>query len=602
MTEPTEHFNINPEYDMRHFFLTILGTIIGIFLFFFLFIVVIMMIGATASIGQGSKKSSEYVLTLDLRSPLQDHASGNALFGQQPNSVVHTVRALNSAKDDNAVKGLFIRANEWGMVPASAEEIRLAIKDFKDSGKFVVTHSQGFMGTSVMPYMAVSASDEIWQQASSDFSVAGIRSETGFYGGVFEKYDAQAQFEQFHEYKSAANVYTQSDFTEPHREATTSYLTSLYNTAVSHIARDRGLSEAEVKSFLTAAPHSAEAALEAGYTDKLGHYQTAMDYVQEKAGGESVDFKKIKNYTPKTSYTAPVIAFIGGQGPVVQGPSADGSNPFDTSVRMGGDTIAAAIHDAADDDKVKAIVFRVSTPGGSAIASDQINHAVETAQEAGKPVIISMGQYAASGGYYVSAQADSIVAMPTTITGSIGVLGGKIALRDTLAKIGYNVEDINIGGEFVSAYSGDEPWTQSQRAAFRQQMSDIYDDFTELVADGRDMPLERVQEIAKGRVWTGAQGQELDLVDTQGGLMRAIEIARELAEIDEDSEIRLKVFPRPKSTQEQLEELFGTAQAAKADLESLREIANLPEVKAVLKARQRFDVGQELMADFPDIQ
>ena len=133
-------------------------------------------------------------------------------------------------------------------------------------------------------------------------------------------------------------------------------------------------------------------------------------------------------------------------------------------------------------------------------------------------------------------------------------------------------------------------------------MSDIYDDFTELVADGRDMPLERVQEIAKGRVWTGAQGQELDLVDTQGGLMRAIEIARELAEIDEDSEIRLKVFPRPKSTQEQLEELFGTAQAAKADLESLREIANLPEVKAVLKARQRFDVGQELMADFPDIQ
>lgn len=587
---------------MRQFFLTVLGTIVGIFLFFFLMFFLLMAIGAVAGVGDSMKAKDQYVLTMDLRYPMQDHSSGTSIFGQQPASVVHTVRALNAAKDDGNVKGLFIRANEWGMVPASAEEIRLAIKDFKDSGKFVVTHSQGFQGTSFLPYLAVSASDEIWQQASSDFSIAGIRSETGFFGGVFDKLDAKVQMEQFHEYKNAANVYKESGFTDAHREATTSFLQSIYDSAVVQIAEDRGLSESDVTSLFQSAPHSAEAALEAGFTDKLGHYQEALDYAQEKAGGDAIKFKKVSSYDIPTSFSDPVIAFVGGQGPVVQGPSSDNSNPFDNNVRMGGDTVSDAIHKAAKDKKVKAIVFRVSTGGGSAIASDQINDAVMAAKEADKPVVISMGQYAASGGYYVSAHADKIVAMPMTITGSIGVLGGKVAFRDTYDKIGYNVEDVNIGGEFVSAFSGDEPWTQAQQAAYRQQMSDIYDDFTTLVAEGRDIPLERVREIAKGRVWTGAQGQGIDLVDEQGGFLKAVEIAKELAEIDADKDIRIKVYPRPKSTQQQLEELFGGVKAAKADLETLHEIANMPEVQAVLKARERFEVGQELMANLPDIQ
>ena len=594
---------------MRQFFITLLAVIIGGFLFMFLLFLLLIGIGAAAgaamSGGDKAGISGNTVLTLDLRGSLQDHSGGESLFGETPSSVVDTVRALHRAKTDDKVKGLLIRTG-YGMVPASAEELRLAMLDFKESGKFIISHSQGFEATSVIPYMAITASDEIWQQDTTGFAAAGLNSETGFYGGVFEKYGARAEFVQFHEYKNAANIYTKSDYTDAHREATTSYLTSLYDTAVSHIALDRELSVEKVNALLNASPHSAETALEAGLIDKLGHYVDAERAAKEKAGGENAKLVSVKKYGPGISVTGDVIAFIGGQGGVMMGESQDGSNPFASGLSMGGDTLSKAFIKAAEDKKVKAIVFRVSSPGGSATASDQIHDAVEIAKDAGKPIVISMGQYAASGGYYVAANADKIVAMPTTITGSIGVLGGKLALEDTFARIGYNVEGITVGGEYASAYSGDEPWTQAQRKAFTDQMEDIYIDFTTLVAEGRDMPIERVREIAKGRVWTGEQAKEIGLVDELGGIMKAIEIARELGGIEPDAKINLRKFPRPKSRGEQFEELFSASAQASKEISTLREITALPEVQAVLKARAQAEAmarGEaQLTADIGEIQ
>ena len=269
---------------------------------------------------------------------------------------------------------------------------------------------------------------------------------------------------------------------------------------------------------------------------------------------------------------------------------------------MGGDTLAKAFDDAAKDKRVKAIVFRVSSPGGSPAASDQIHDAAARAQEAGKPVIISMGQYAASGGYYVAANADKIVAMPATITGSIGVLGGKVALEDTFAKVGYNIEGITIGGDYAGAYSPDEPFNQGQRAAYRGQLEDIYEDFTNRVAEGRDIPLERVKEIAKGRVWTGTQAKEIGLVDELGGIMKAIEVAKEMAEIDADAKINLKRFPRAKTTSEQLEDLFGGSAQMSESLAAMNEIMQLSEVQAAIKARQATKIGNELKAELDEIK
>ncbi len=590
---------------MRQFLLTVLGTIVGIGLCFILMMLLIggLIASAVSSTSQQSSKiSSDVVLTLDLRTPLRDHSGTETLFGTPALSVVDIVQSLNAAKSDENVKGLLIRANGYGMVPASAEEIRLALIDFQTSGKPVLAHSQGFEGTSFTAYHAVSAADEIWQQDTTGFAVAGIRSEVPFYGGVFEKLDAKPQMEQFYEYKSAANTYTQTNFTEAHRESTESLLTSLYNTAVSQIAIDRDMAADEVTALFKGAPYSAEAAHKAGLVDKLGHYIGAQEYIQEKTGDENIKFASLRKYSEQITQSGSTIAFIGGQGPVVMGRSSDGSNPFSNSLTMGGDTVAGAFEAAIKDKKVEAIIFRVSTPGGSPTASDQIQNALIRAQEAGKPVIISMGQYAASGGYYVSTHADKIVALPSTITGSIGVLGGKVALRDTYAKIGYNVEGISVGGEYLGAYSPDEPFTQAQQAAYRGQLEDIYVDFTTKVADGRDIPIERVREIAKGRVWTGEQAKDLKLVDELGGLRTAIAVAKAEAGIDEDKNVKLKVFPRPKTTQQQLEELFGQSVEAQTDLAALRELAQMPEVQALLEARARLEPGQELLADLPEVE
>ncbi len=587
---------------MRHFFITVFGTIFGIFGFFVCMFLLLMLFGVISGISASFKPDDQYVLKMDLRSSVQDHSTGESLFGGTPLNVVDIARALNKAKTDDDIKGLFIRARASGMTPASAEEIRLAIRDFKSSGKFVVVHAQGFETTSFTGYMAVSAANEIWQQGTTGFSLAGIRSEVGFYGGVFEKIGAQPQIEQFHEYKSAANAYNETDFTPAHRESTTELLQSLYDVGVAHIAADRSISEDAVKAVFMSAPHSAEGALDAGMIDKLGHYEAAETYVKTKAGGKKIKFLPLQNYDVNQTYTGPAIAFVGGQGAVVNGSSSDGSNPFSNDLSMGGDTVSAAITAAAKDKNVKAIVFRVSSPGGSPSASDQIYDAVARAQEAGKPVIISMGQYAASGGYYVAANADKIVAMPTTITGSIGVLGGKVALEDTFAKIGYNIEDINIGGEFVSAYSGDEPFSESQRAAYRGQLAEIYEDFTSRVAEGRDLPIERVLEIAKGRVWTGAQAHDIGLVDQQGGILAAINIAKELGGLETEDAVRIKVFPRPKTTQQQIEEIFNQSVQAQHDLAALRDISQMPEVKALLEARSKMQARQELMADLPKVE
>lgn len=586
---------------MRQFFITMAGTIAGIFGFFILLFLLFFVFGLLAMLGSIGDKEPEKILTLDLRVPMIDHSVGDTLFGASPANVVDTVFALNKAKTDNSVKGVFIRAENFGMAPASAEELRLTILDFQESGKFVIAHAQGFEGTSLMSYQAVSAADEIWMQDTTGFAVSGMRSETEFFGGVLEKLDADPELFQFHEYKNAVNSYTETGFTGSHREATTSYLTSLYDNAVGQIAQDRELTVSTLEGILKTSPHSAETALEAGMVDKLGHIETAKDYIRKKVDNDKISFVSLSSYVPSADTSGDLIAFIGGQGAVLTGKSSSGSI-FNPSISMGGDTVASGFDAALKNKRVKAIVFRVSSPGGSPAASDQILAATDRAKEAGKPVVISMGQYAASGGYYVSAHADHIVALPQTITGSIGVFGGKIAFEDTFAKVGYNIEGITIGGEFSGAYSADSPFTESQAEAYHGQLQDIYDDFTQRVANGRDLPIERVLEIAKGRVWTGAQAKEIGLVDELGGIMTAIDAAKRLADLDEDANIRIKVFPKQKTFEEQLQEaLTGTAQINQ-DIQTLREITALPEVQAAIKARNGARIGQEMAADIPEVK
>ncbi|HFB55257.1 MAG TPA: signal peptide peptidase SppA [Hellea balneolensis] len=591
---------------MRQFFISLLGSIVGFFVALFLmFIFFAMIIGLAvqSASSQKTKPKGGIILNMDLRVPMRDHGNSNPLFGGNAPTLINTVRTLHRAKSDDKVKGLFLRANGWGMSPSTAEELRLAIKDFQSSGKFVIAWAQGFEGTSFSGYHGVSTADEIWLQDTTGFALSGYRAEIEFLGGVLDKFDAKPEFIKFHEYKNAVNTYTETTLTPAHKESMTSLLQSLSDTTLDQIANDRNMSTNQLVDFFAGSPYSAEQAKEFGLIDKLGHYAAAREYAKEKAGKGS-SFQDITDYGTGINLSGPVIAFVGGQGTILPGNSSDGSNPFSNNVTMGGDTVSKALMKAAKDKNVKAIVFRVNSPGGSPAASDQIWDAVRRAKEEGKPVVVSMGQYAASGGYYVAANADRIVAMPMTITGSIGVFGGKVVLKDTLAKIGYNIEAINTGGEYASVHSAFEPWSASNREGYRRSLESIYKDFTSRVAEGRNLPLERVLEIAKGRVWTGAQAKEIGLVDELGGFMKALNVAKELADIDADKDVRIKIFPRALTTQEQLEQILNVSAEAAASLDELRVLAQTPEFKALISARETLQNSQDmqLQAYIPDIQ
>ena len=590
---------------MRQFIITLIGTVVGIFVAVFLLIFFLIALGAAAA-PKGDIATGN-ILDIDLRQPMTDQSAGDSLFGASGLAMTDIARKIDRAKSDDSIKGMFIRVNPYGMSPARAQEFRSAVTDFKTADKFVIAHAQGFEGLSPFNYMAVSAADDLWLQDTAGFSPAGVRAEVGFMGGVFEKYDAKAEFIQFHEYKNAANVYTRSEFTDAHRASMESMVGSLYDSAVQTIALDRALGgnesgdspnfearEARLTEILNTAPHSAEDAKAAGLVDTLGHYAAAREHAKREAG-ENGGFLSITDYDlPATS--GPVIALIGGEGAIMTGASS-GQSPFSSAVTMGSDTVSKAISDAAKDKKVEAIVLRVDSGGGSAIASDQMWDAVVRAKAAGKPVIVSMGQYAASGGYYMAAPADKILAQPMTLTGSIGVLGGKIALEDTYAKVGYNVDAVSKGGDYVAAFSSDIPWTPELREKVRSSMEDIYVDFTTRVAEGRDIPIERVREIAKGRVWTGIQAKEIGLVDELGGLMDAIEAAKEAAEIDADKTVKIKKFPRPLTPAQQLEQLFGNSVSAGKNLSTLSDILAAPETQALLKAREAALAGAASVQD-----
>ena len=603
---PPRRTLVKAQSGWKSFFITVAGVVTGMLVVLPIALFVIFAaIGAAVNAFTGQFASEENatgsILSIDLRTPMTDHSTGESLFGTAPPSVVETVRAIRHAETDDDIKGIFVRAG-FGMAPASAEEIAVALDDFKESGKFVVGFAQGFESPSLTGYAAM-APAEIWMQDTTSFAVAGMGTESEYLKGTFDKIGADPEFVQFHEYKSAADTYDETGMTEPVREATEAWLGSVYTELVGNVAEQRDMEASAVEAVLARAPITAEDAKDAGMVDTLGFLEEAKAHARELAGDEDAEFVNIASYKADMGdFGDPVIAVIGGQGAIVPGTGGMGPNPFNPTPLFGSDTVAAAFDEAIKNDKVKAIVFRVSSGGGSAAASDQIDAAVLRAKAKDIPVVVSMGQYAASGGYYVSANADHIVAQPTTITGSIGVLGGKVALEGAFDKIGYNIDAVKIGGPYVGAYSVNTPFTPEQEAGFTRQMSEIYEDFTSMVAEGRDMPIDDVKEVAKGRVWTGRQALELGLVDEMGGFETALNRAKLLAGLDADDGVRLRRFPKPATFEEQLSSFLQVSAEASADLATIRALARSEEVQAILRAREAAQPHVELDARLPRFQ
>lgn len=590
---------------MKQFFLTVLGVFTGLILFVVV-LPIVLIVGAAATARPPSTPANS-VLELDLRQGLTDQESDNpfAVFGGSGLSVMEVVDGLAQAETDRAVKVLLIRLPEAGLNPAAADELRQAVRRFRAAGKPVIAHSQGFqpVGTVISSYMLGASASELWMQNTASFQATGFSADSVFLGRAFERYGVNAQFEQRYEYKNAVNEFTQSDYTGPHREAMTAWMTSIYDSALANAASDRRVQPAALKTTIEAGPYTAEQALSLKLIDKIGQVEEAEAEAKRRAG-RGADIVEFDDYAdtkgPRTGSGRDAIAIVGGEGAITTGTGEDAGFGEGNSIHS--DRTAGAIYDAIEDGSVKAIVFRVSSPGGSPEASEQILAAVRAAKAAGKPVVVSMGEYAASGGYWISSEADWIVAQPSTLTGSIGVFGGKFVISEALGRFGVDLRGLSVGGDYADAFSLSETWTEGQRAAFSASMDRTYEEFVQRVSTGRRLPVARVREIARGRVWTGAQARGLGLVDQLGGLAEAIAKARELAEIPADQSVRFKRFPTPLSPWEALSEAFGVQSEAARALVMLGRVMADPQAQAVLgelRTQRLRGEGATVLADQP---
>jgi protease-4 len=469
------------------------------------------------------------------------------------------LRALHEAGDDRAVRGLVVKLGGAALPWAIMQEVRAGLLAFAGSGKPVVAWAEtlGEGGSGTVDYVLASACTEIWLQPSGELALLGVASETTFLRGALDKLGVEPQLDKRHEYKSAADRIMRSDFTPEHREAIDRVVESIWDSAVAMIAAGRELTPEAVRAAADRAPLAASEARDAGLVDRLGYRDEVYAATRERAGGDA-QLRFADQWSPPRRAAALVrraprtVVVVEGHGEIVTGRSKPGAR----GRQLGSDTVGAAFRAARRDDHAAAVVFRVDSPGGSAVASDTIWREVELTRQAGKPVIVSMGAVAGSGGYYVACPADHIVAEPGTITGSIGVLGGKLVAADLLERLGLGTGAV-ARGRHARMYSLRERFSDSEHERLAAMLDRVYAEFVQKVADGRRMSYDAVHEVARGRIWSGADAVGNGLVDTLGGLRDAVEIAREKVGLPADAPVRpaLRIPPlarlgRPRSSED----------------------------------------------------
>ena len=565
---------------MKQFLLTMAGVFAGLVLFFIG--VPFILIGMAAGATKPTPTPDSAVLVMDLRKGVTDQEAQTAfgLFSGSKYAVMSVVSALHAAESDPHVKALFVRLPEVGMEPGEADELRLAFRSFEASGKPIIIHSQGLApeGMVTSTYMLGASGTQFWMQPGAPFQAVGLASQDIFFKRFFDKYGIKADFEQRAEFKNAVNPYLYDDYTPAHRQAQLSWMGSVYQTALVTAAHDRGVDAGKLKTIIEAGPYDAADAKAKGLIDEVGQVKEAEAAALAK-GGENGRLEPMEDYIATQRLdgggSGPAIAVINAEGDISTGPADDfGSNGINS------DATSKALYDAADDDSVKAVVFRVNSPGGSDTASEQILAAVR-AVKAKKPIVVSMGTYGASGGYWISSQASAIVAEPTTLTGSIGVYGGKFAMGDALSKFGVDMRRLSVGGQYATADDAGQEFTPQQRAAFAASIDKVYAGFIARVAEGRHLPAAKVADMAKGHIWTGEQAKALGLVDQLGGFYVALDKAKALAGISGD--VRLKTMNPHKSPFEAIQHALGVSSKSTQTFAQVAWLLGDPKAQAVMR-------------------
>ena len=520
------------------------------------------------------------LLTLRVAGSLPDYSPDDPFkkyIGGPDQSLTGLVMQFKKAKADKRIKAILLDIDVSGVGWGKAEEIRDAIADFRSSGKPVYAYLE--FGINKEYYIA-SACDKIYVPPPGELFINGLAADVMFFRGSLDKLGIYPDIYQIGKYKSAGDMFTQKTMTDAHREYVNSLLDDLYGRYVNAIAQARHKTPDEVRTLIDNAPYNSAKAKEAGLVDESLYRDDVEKQIKASLGYKDTDtFTPVRGAdyreVPPESLglnEGERIAVIYATGDIGSGSSANSPSGEQS---IGSDTLAKAINDAAADKTIKAIVMRVDSPGGSGLASDIIWHAVEAANQK-KPVVVSMSDVAASGGYYISAAASKIIAQPSTITGSIGVLAGKPVMRGFYDWLGISNEYV-LRGKTAGLFRETEKFSDEERAKFEEWIkTTYYQDFVPKVAKGRKKDAQAIDSVGQGRVWTGAQAKDRGLVDDFGGLDKAIEVAKQLANIPADKGVQRVILPYPQTFLQQI--LSGGGENSNTKVEQQRAIAAaLPE-------------------------
>lgn len=520
------------------------------------------------------------VLVLRVAGTLPDYSPDDPFkkfFGGPDQSLTGLVMQFKKAKVDKRIKAILLDVNMSAVGWGKADEIRDAITDFRSSGKQVYAYIE--FGLNKEYYIATAA-DKIIVPPPGELFINGLAADVMFFRGSLDKLGIYPDIYQIGKYKTAANMFKEKEMTEAHREFINEFIEDLYQRYINTIAQARRKTPDEVRTLIDNAPYNAEQAKNAGLIDDAMYRDQLENMLKKQLGQKESDpliavrAHEYRDVSPESLglNKGERIAVIYATGEIGSG-SSQNSPSGDQSI--GSDTVAKALNDAAADKTIKAIVLRVDSPGGSGLASDIIWRAVETANQK-KPVVVSMSDVAASGGYYISASASKIIAQPSTITGSIGVLAGKPVMRGFYDWLGISNEYV-IRGKTAGMFRATEKFSDDERVKFEEWIkTTYYRDFVPKVAKGRGKDPGYIDSVAQGRVWTGGQAKDKGLVDEFGGLDKAIDVAKQLAKIPADKGVQRVILPYPTTFLEQL--LYGGGENSNTELEQQRAVmAALPE-------------------------
>ena len=532
--------------------LLIIGGIFAVLVFVVL--LGIAMIFAAFRKGEPAIRDNS-LLALRVAGALPDYSPDDPFkrfFGGPDQSLTGLVMQFKKAKVDKRIKAVLLDIDMSGAGWGKAEEIRDAIKDFRTSGKPVYAFIE--LGLNKEYYIAT-ACDKIYVPPPGELFINGLAADVMFFRGSLDKLGVYPDIYQIGKYKSAGDMFTQKEMTDAHREYINSLLDDLFNRYVQTIAEARHKTPEEIKALIDNAPYNGNQAKANGLIDEVAYHDEVEKQIKATLG-----YKEADTFSPVRAEYRDVspeslglnegerIAVIYASGEIGSGRS---ENSPSGGQSIGSDTLSRAVTDAAADKSIKAIVIRVDSPGGSGLASDIIWHAVDAANQK-KPVVISMSDVAASGGYYISASAAKIVAQPSTITGSIGVVAGKPVMRGLYDWLGVSNEYV-MRGKTAGMFRETEKFSDEERVKFEEWIkTTYYQDFVPKVAKGRKKDAQYIDSVGQGRVWTGAQAKERGLVDEYGGLDRAIEVAKELAKIPADKGVERVILPYPRTFLQEL--------------------------------------------------